>query len=249
MLSAPAEAERRGNAPTGFAVTATNLIYGTGPVMRNPTNYFIFWQPAPQAGGSFTAPAFPAGYQAGVEKFFQNVGGTPFYNIVTQYNDSTAVPVPNATSLGAPSYTDTTTAAPSGCNGTASGTVGATPNCPLTDGDIQNEVTVAIKANPAWATPGINVEYFVFTPSDVGECSDLQKDGVTWNCFTINNPPGLGPNEAGVFCAYHSFFGSNTIYAYLPFSSNGPLLSVQCNSKSGLPERISSRRRAWRGVA
>ena len=236
LLSAPAEAERRGNAPTGFAVTATNLIYGTGPVMRNPTNYLIFWQPAPQAGGSFTAPPFPAGYQAGVEKFFQNVGGTPFYNIVTQYNDSTAVPVPNATSLGAPSYTDTTNAGPSGCDGLPSGTVGNTPDCPLTDGDIQSEVTAAIKANPAWASPGINVEYFVFTPSGVGECSGLQKDGVTWNCFTVTP---LGTNESGAFCAYHSFFSGNTIYAFQPFASTGNCFPSMAIQNLGYPNGVA----------
>jgi hypothetical protein len=58
--------------------------------MRNPTNYLIFWQPPGRA-------AFPAGYQAGIEKYFQNVAGTPFYNIVTQYNDTSGSPVPNAT--------------------------------------------------------------------------------------------------------------------------------------------------------
>ncbi|MCU1336557.1 MAG: hypothetical protein JWO19_2138 [Bryobacterales bacterium] len=215
LFSGPAEAQHRAEqAAVGFAVTGTNLAYSSshGPVMRNPTNYLIFWQPPGRL-------AFPAGYQAGVEKFFQNVGGTPYYNIVTQYGDTTGVPVPNAASLGAPSYTDTTTAPPSGCNGTATGTVGSTPNCPLTDGDIQNEVNVAIAANPAWTAAGINVEYFVFTPSDVGECSGLQKDGVTWNCFAITG--GVGTNQAGVFCAYHSFFGGNKIYAFQPFASNG----------------------------
>jgi len=33
-----------------FAVTASNLVYGGGPVMRNPTNYIIFWQPPGQSG-------------------------------------------------------------------------------------------------------------------------------------------------------------------------------------------------------
>ena len=146
-----------------------NLVYGSGPVMRNPTNYLIFWQPA----GGF-APAFPAGYQAGVEKFFPNVGGTPFYNIVTQYGDSTGVPVPNSASLGAPSWTDTATAAPSGCDGTSTGDVGGTPHCPLTDGDIQNEVTAALAANPKWIRPGNNVEYFCVYAIRVGECTSKE---------------------------------------------------------------------------
>jgi HYR domain len=180
-----------GNAPTN-----ANLIYpaGGGPVMRNPTNYLIFWQPPNRA-------AFPAGYVAAIEKFFNDVGGTPFYNIVTEYGDSSGAPVPNATALGAPSFVDTTTAAPSGNDGTTAN--------PLTDADIQNEVTVALAANPAWARPSVNVEYFVFTPSDVDECFNAT------NCFATSGEPN------GTFCAYHTFFGSNTIYAYMPFASAG----------------------------
>jgi hypothetical protein len=228
FLSVPADTRYRAHHPakddmTGYACTSTPvtppgcttspLAYGGGPVMRNPTNYLIFWQPA---GGY--APAFPAGYQTGIENFFQNLGGTPFYNIITQYNDTSGVPVPNAESLGAPSWTDTSTAAPSGCDGTPIGAVGATPHCPLTDADIQNEVSVALAANPQWAAPGINVEYFVYTPNTVGECSGTGSDGNA-QCFDING--GVGTGEDAVFCAYHSYFNSSTIYAYVPFASDG----------------------------
>lgn len=44
--------------------------------------------------------AFPAGYEACIEQFFQDVGGTPFYNVVTQYDDTSGAPVPNAASFG-----------------------------------------------------------------------------------------------------------------------------------------------------
>jgi hypothetical protein len=201
-----------------FAVTNTNMVQGSGPVMRNPTNYLIFWQPPGRS-------AFPAGYQTGIEKFFKNVGGTPFYNIVTQYNDKSGNPAPpNSASWGG-SWVDTTTAPPSGCNGSI-GAVGATPNCPLTDSDVQNEVNAAITANPGW-TPGINVEYFVFTPSDVDECSGKDADGND-SCFVINGGPG--PKENADFCAYHTYFGGNKIYAYQPFAANGscyPSASIQ----------------------
>jgi hypothetical protein len=210
------QAQKAADGAIGFAVTANNLVYNGGPVMRNPTNYLIFWQPPGRA-------AFPAGYQAAIEKYFQNVGGTPFYNIVTQYNDNTGVVVPNATSLGAPSYTDTTTNAPSGCNGSI-GDIGATPNCPLTDGDIQAEVTSALAANPAWARPGINVEYFVFTPSDAFQCNDASNSNNPNNaadCFAINGTLPADNTEQKSYCAYHSFFNGNTIYAYQPFASNG----------------------------
>lgn len=236
FFSAPAEKQFRaqhGNA-AGFACTSTPpgctttpLIYGGGPVMRNPTNYLIFWQPP---GG--VAAAFPAGYQAGIENFFQNLGGTPFYNIVSQYNDTSGQPVPDSESLGAPSWTDTTTPAPSGCDGTATGTVGSTPHCPLTDADIQNEVSVALKANPQWAAPGINVEYFVYTPGNVGECDGPGSDG-NQQCFAING--GVGPGQDSVFCAYHSYFNSNTIYAFIAFASGGSCYGPSAVQALGYP--------------
>lgn len=82
-----------------FDVTSTNLVYHGGPVMRSPVTYAIFWQPP----GS---TPFPYGYEAGIQRFFQDVGGTPFYNIVTQYGDSSGQPAPNAVSFGG-SWTDT----------------------------------------------------------------------------------------------------------------------------------------------
>ena len=208
---------------TPFAVTATNLVQGSGPVMRNPTNYLIFWQPPGRA-------AFPAGYQTGIETFFKRVGGTPFYNIVTQYNDKSGNPAPpNATSWGG-SWVDNS-AASSGCNGSV-GAVGATPNCPLTDGDVQAEVDKAIAANPAWTAPGINVEYFVFTPSDVDECAGKDSDGNA-SCFAINGGPG--PKENSDFCAYHSFYGGTKIYAYQPFAANGSCYPPSNIQATGYP--------------
>jgi uncharacterized repeat protein (TIGR01451 family) len=197
------------------SITPPPLTYHGGPVMRNPLNYLIFWTPksSPQYAVSFPAPA---NYQTGIETFVQKVGGTPLYNIVTQYTDGGGAP-PNSASWGA-SWVDTNTAAPSGCNGTATGAVGATPNCPLTDADIQNEVEVAIKANPSWAVSNVNVEYFVYTPSNVGECSGKDSDGNA-SCFTIGG--GVGPSENADYCAYHSYDSNSRIYAYIPFGSNG----------------------------
>jgi hypothetical protein len=218
-----------GSAPlfTPFSVTNTNMVQGSGPVMRNPTNYLIFWQPPGTA-------AFPAGYQTGIEKYFQSVGGTPFYNIVTQYNDKSGSPAPpNSASWGG-SWVDTTTAAPSGCNGSV-GAVGATPNCPLTDGDIQNEVNQAIAANPTWK-PGINVEYFVFTPSGVDECAGKDSDGND-SCFAISGGPG--PKENSDFCAYHSYFGSDKIYAYEPFAAGGSCYPNNSIQALGYPNGVN----------
>lgn len=190
------------NANNGACPAPCNLIYNTGPVMRNPTNYLIFWQPPNRA-------AFPAGYQAAIEKFFQDESATPFYNIVTQYSDSSGNPVPNSESLGAPSYFDNATVPPSGNDGTTAH--------PLTDGDIQNEVDVALAANPTWLSPSTNVEYFVFTPSDVDECMSSS------SCFAITG----GAN--GKFCAYHGDHNGGE-YSYQPFAGNG-----DCTTQSVFP--------------
>jgi hypothetical protein len=217
-FSAPEDKTHRAAeaASGGGAAGSDLLIYSGGSVMRNPVNYLIFWQPT---GGYATS--FPPGYVAGIEKFFQNVGGTPFYNIVTQYNDTTGAPVPNAASLGAPSFVDTTSAAASGCDGTSTGAVGATPHCPLTDADIQAEVDYARSQNTAWGPDSVNVEYFVFTPSNVGECDGPDKKVPSdQDCWAING--GLGPNELGPYCAYHGDLSSTGFpYAFMPFASNG----------------------------
>lgn len=213
------------NPPSAGNCSGSALQYMGGPVMRNPTNYLIFWVPQPPSGDTNppTVSGFPAGFQASIENFFQNLSGTPFYNIVTQYNDSSGAPVPNSESLGGPSWTDTSSVAASGCDGTPTGAYGATPNCPLQDSDIQNEVSVALAANPTWLQPPqISVEYIVFTPAGIGECSNQNAMSV-WQCFAING--GVGPNEQGAFCAYHSVFNASssngTIYAYEAFASDG----------------------------
>jgi hypothetical protein len=195
--------------PTGNA-----LIYHGGPVMRSPTNYVIMWQ---SPFFSENGDVFPDSlYQTGIELFFQSLGGTPFYNIVTQYGDSPTsgdpfggLPVPNASFWGG-SWVDTSNV-PASLNDGSLTSITCTSglNCPLTDGDIQQEVTNAIAANPTWLPPGNNVEYFVFLPPKVGECSDAT------DCYVIPGEPN------GDFCAYHSYFNGHTIYAVMPYGAYG----------------------------
>src|SRR5260370_23582347 len=102
--------------------------------MRSRVTHAFSWNPRG------TTP-FPAGYEAGIQQYFQDVGGAPFYNIITQYGDSSAAPVPNATTFSG-AWTDTS----------AFRNAGTIAN-PLTDGDIQNAVSSAITANSACAPP------------------------------------------------------------------------------------------------
>jgi len=76
--------------------------------------------------------------------------------------------------------------------------------------------------NTTWAAPSNNVEYFVFTPSDVDECSGTDStDPTKTDCFGINQGgQPLPADEKAAFCAYHSAFNGNTIYAFMPFASN-----------------------------
>jgi hypothetical protein len=177
-----------------LAVTATNLVYHSpGQVMRAPVNYTIFWQPP----GS---TAFPAGYEAGIQSFFQDVGGTPYYNIVTQYGDSSGQPVPNQTSFGG-AWTDTSAFPHAG-----------TIADPLTDGDIQQAVKAAISANPAWQAPSLSTLYFVYLPPGVAQCMSAG------SCFALQGEPAA----TGTYCAYHSEFSPEDIYGAMPFNGSSP---------------------------
>jgi hypothetical protein len=170
--------------PTGLDTTSMVTYHG-GPVMRDPVNYLIFWQP--------TGQSFPAGYMQGIRRFFEDIGGTPHYNIITQYGDSTATPVPNHTTYGG-TWTNTNAFPHAG--------TGADP---LTDGDIQTAVDDAISANTTWQAPGLSTMYFVFLPKGIDQCMNSS------SCFTID------PTN-GKYCAYHSYFGGNKIYASMPFN-------------------------------
>ncbi|MGH2506360.1 MAG: hypothetical protein ACRDHZ_02940 [Ktedonobacteraceae bacterium] len=78
---------------------------------------------------------------------------------------------------------------------------------PVLDSDIQNEVTHAQQIN-GWHSSMHNI-FFVFTERNVNVCTD--------NTFSQCASNG--------FCAYHSNFGSDTLYAALPY-----IASFQCDS-------------------
>ncbi|HZO75347.1 MAG TPA: hypothetical protein VFB60_24285 [Ktedonobacteraceae bacterium] len=83
------------------------------------------------------------------------------------------------------------------------------PESPLLDSDIQNEVTNAQNAN-GWSSSIDNI-FFVFLEAGQDLCFD--------NTFS--------QCASNTFCAYHSFFGTNTIYAAMPYAA-----SFSCNPGS-----------------
>ncbi|HEY1350935.1 MAG TPA: hypothetical protein VGF67_15045 [Ktedonobacteraceae bacterium] len=86
---------------------------------------------------------------------------------------------------------------------------GAYPESPLLDTDIQNEVTHAQQAN-GWQS-AIDTIFFVFSGRGENLCFDSSQSQCASNTF----------------CAYHDFFGSNTIYAAMPYAA-----SFSCNPGS-----------------
>ncbi len=107
-------------------------------------------------------------------------------------------------------YTDNTGAFPS--NSVLAGSwvdSSAYPESPLLDSDIQNEVTNAMNAN-GWGA-GIDNIFFVFTEQNQDICFDSSQSQCASNTF----------------CAYHNYFGTDTIYATMPYAA-----SFSCNPGS-----------------
>jgi hypothetical protein len=80
----------------------------------------------------------------------------------------------------------------------------------LLDNDIQNEVTRAQRVN-GWHS-SLNNLFFVFTERKANVCMDNTQTECTSNGY----------------CAYHSWFGANTLYATVPYQT-----SFSCDYSSG----------------
>ena len=80
---------------------------------------------------------------------------------------------------------------------------------PLTDSDVQSAVAAALRANPQWGPPSVTKTFFVFLPYGVY----LSEGGAT--SFMANG-----------FCAYHSYFmsqtGADVVYAAMPYAATDP---------------------------
>lgn len=182
--------------------TTTSLTSSGGSTMQSTTTYTIFWLPA---GTTYEASGTNASYESLLQRFFTDVGGTSFYNILSQYPNGSGIS-PSPTSTLAGTYTDTTAFPAAG-----------TQQQPLHDSDIQAAVSRAMAAKGWTASP--STAFFVFTPDNVQVCTDSSNSQCSWNTF----------------CAYHSSFSQNGIsvlYAALPDAGqNGG--TCQAKSPSG----------------
>lgn len=148
-----------------------------------------------------------ASYQSLISQYFNDVGNSPLYQNLKQYPESDGKYPVNAVLAG--TWADTAT------------TYSANP---ILDSDIQTEVTHAQNVK-GW-TSSLNNIFFVFTDSNEGICvPDNTTPTPTQDCT-----PDI-TSATGNFCAYHSFFGTNTLYAAMPYAAS-PNFNQGCNPEA-----------------
>lgn len=184
--------------------TCPPVAYHHGPVMHTFTAYLIFWLPSPY---TFDATGSPSTFESIMARYFQDIGGTSFYSIVTQYWDYQG-PIQNSVKLGG-TYVDTRS------YGHA-----ANRTDPLTDADLQAEIERAMQVNH-WSTDAGHA-FFIFTGYGAEICSDAYKGDCTF------------PSSVEGFCGYHDHTRNtmtgtaDLIYAVIP--DVAPCVSYPSNS-------------------
>lgn len=168
------------------------FTYHYGQVMHSFTAYVIFWLPR---GYTFEPGNHNERFESLVERYFSDVGGTPFFAILTQYWDKNG-PISDVATLGG-AYVDTTPYPHAG-----------TRADPLYDSDIQAAVSRAMQAN-VW-TDDATHEFFVITGYGVEECSSPDRGS---SCSYQGGESG--------FCGYHGSLEDATYatYAYIADSA------------------------------
>lgn len=187
------------NTPNADPGNSDKMTYHHGPVERTNTNYLIFWEPPTLQDGAPTHVSAP--YNALIERYFSDVGGTGLYKNNTQYYDTTGAIANNSTLGGV--YLDTSPYPASGCQ------AAPTPDGCLTDTQIQAEVAKAMGAN-GW-TASVGHMFFVYLSYGEGSCTSAS----TSVCFLT------------IYCAYHFLFssaGQEVAYALVPYVGITPTL-------------------------
>lgn len=183
------------------------LVDHSGPVMHNPFDYLIFWLPT---GYSFES-SNDSSYEQLIIRYFSDICKTnALYPILHQYPD--AIGRIGSCSLGG-YWID---------NSNYTGGRGSQSN-PLTDADVQNEVTNAMTQN-SWGSNNGNNLFLVYTGYNVYSCA-------SFGC------------SFSKYCAYHDFFWSGTyvIYANMPDAgtSNGCQAPTSPNNDASADSEIN----------
>jgi uncharacterized repeat protein (TIGR01451 family) len=188
---------------------ADNPGYHRGSVMHHTVAYTIFWLPAGRHFEPLETPAGDAAYEQRLNRFLQDVGGSRYFALVTQYPDQ-AGPPNGSVALGG-TVVDAASAYPH--PGTAAD--------PLSDGDVRAEVA-RVARRQGWAEDLDHV-YFVYTGIDVVAC-----DGGPSYC-------NAAPNFQ--FCAYHDGFadgGREVVYAFMgDHALGGAVTGPECGTTPG----------------
>ncbi|HEY7339547.1 MAG TPA: hypothetical protein VH591_01590 [Ktedonobacterales bacterium] len=166
--------------------------YHLGSVINDLKVFLVFWLPN---GYTFEPSGSSSRYEHLMEQYFQDVGGTSFYNILTQYYATATGPIRNRVTFEG-SYVDTHPYPRAG-----------TISHPLLDSDIQDEITRVLGLKYGTSVLDPNQVVFLFTGYNIQECAgSTADDGCTFS-----------HNVEGDFCAYHSssLLGDYT-YAYIP---------------------------------
>jgi hypothetical protein len=178
------------------------LIYHGGEVMPTSTTYAVFWLPP---GRHFQPDGNDAQFEAGVAHIFQDIGGTHYYNIVTQYSkDAQGSPVKNGPILSR------STLGGSWIDPMPYPHAGSAQD-PFHLSDYRDEVRRAMAAN-AW-TPGIDKIFFVYTADDSEVC------GFSKTLVLPGGEDCTFGNPESVACAGHDYFmqgAQPVLYAAMP---------------------------------
>ncbi|HEX3273104.1 MAG TPA: hypothetical protein VHR15_20830 [Ktedonobacterales bacterium] len=184
------------------------VTYHNGEVIHAPTVYLIFWLPA---GKTFEPTGDDARFEALMKQYFTDVGGTSFYQLITQYWDLSG-PITDQVTVGG-TYTDTT---PYPTDGSITH--------PLTDSDIHASIGRAQRAN-SWVADTEHL-YAIFTGFNIQSCYDTHGTDCSFN-------------SKRQYCGYHSAFGSATgtflVYAYMPVVQDCLTDLTQAQERYGAP--------------
>jgi hypothetical protein len=126
-----------------------------GEIMPTTNTHLIFWLPA---GFHYNDPGGDAAYEAAMQTYFKDVGGSQILNTTTQYPGNNGTPADTSTYID--SVIDTTPFPHSGAD---------VANA-VTQGDLNQEVFNQINAN-GWPL-GLSDMYFVFLPDNLVDCDN-----------------------------------------------------------------------------
>lgn len=175
----------------GITDTVSKMKYHGGSIMLSVKTYLIFWGPA--------GHNIPDGYRMLIKRYFKDIGGSSFFNILTQYYKNPGQQHPSNISTYGGAWVDTANNYPH---------AGSAAH-PLLGSDIQAEINRAINQKH-WAN-GFRKIFFVFTAKGIESCLDATLSACT---------PGV--QASTTYCAYHrDFFINNkdTIYANMPYAA------------------------------